>query len=217
MMAAKRIANCRTTRKRNCQRGLTLVEVVFVTFIILFFSFLVIPWCRYNRESARRASCANAVRQIGLACKQYAVDNKDQFPSNATTEARAVDCFALLTNQYMAPGKVYNCASDRSARSGATFEECTNSYCYVTLSEDGRRPLSESESSSQPLILDKGLEGNLGLPVTSRLHSKFSTAGTNPHYGEGANVYFVGGHVKWITKLLPEISDGTNGYILRPQ
>jgi competence protein ComGC len=158
---------------QTSRQALTLVEVVVVTVIIIILSILVVTWIRPRRE-ARMVSCANNVRQIGMACKQYAVDNNDAFPSGTVFNARAVDCFTLLTGSYLATGKIYNCPSDRTAIAGSTFTCGTNSYCYVTASQTGRIPLTEANAATQPLILDKGLEGTPNPPVIFNLQSLFS-------------------------------------------
>jgi prepilin-type processing-associated H-X9-DG protein len=209
----------RRTFRNRCQ-ALTLVEVVVVIIAIGLLSVLLTSAVSRARESARRSSCMSSTRCIGLAIKQYAVDNSDVFPpaSNGT----AVSGFCILTGAYLAAGRAYNCASDRAARPGSTFATCTNSYCYVTESADGKIPMSESNSSFQVLMLDKGLEGSPNASVLSRTNSSFSVSGSNPHQGEGGNAYFVGGHVKWIRKVGQEICgppviEGTNGFILRAQ
>jgi prepilin-type processing-associated H-X9-DG protein len=203
------------TSSASRSQELTPAEAFVMLVAIGVLIVLIIPSIHRAKESARRSSCMSNTRQLGLACKQYAVDCKDSFPP--ASNAVALSGFCMLTGSYLSAGKVYNCPSDLRARAGSTFAICTNSYCYVTASVDGKIPLTESCSSSQPLILDRGYEGTPNPSVESRTNSLFSVSGTNPHRGEGGNVYFVGGHVKWVPGLYPEISDGTNGFILRPQ
>jgi prepilin-type processing-associated H-X9-DG protein len=207
-----------TTPLQNRRQALTLVEIVVVTVAIAMLAILAVPFGIRYQESRRREACMNNARQIGLACKQWACDGSDRFPSGSVVSARAVDCFELMAKEkYIAAGAMFVCPSDRTARIGSFFTVCTNSYCYVTQTADGTGALSESESSSQPLVLDKSLDGTPNPSVESRTNSLFCTSGTSPHRGEGGNVYFVGGHVKWLAQLAPEISDGTNGFILRAQ
>jgi prepilin-type processing-associated H-X9-DG protein len=201
---------------QNRRRGLTLVEVVCVTVAILILCALLIPAIDRARESSRRTGCMGNHRQIGLALQQYAMDNSSSFPPASKGTAVSAFCGAL-TASYLAISTIYQCPSERTAKWGPTFATCTNSYCYVTESSDGKIPLTESNSCSQLLLLDRGYEGTPNPSVVSRTNFLFNASGTNPHRGVGGNMYFVGGHVKWAPGLWPEVSDGTNGYILRPQ
>jgi prepilin-type N-terminal cleavage/methylation domain-containing protein/prepilin-type processing-associated H-X9-DG protein len=55
----------------NCRRGLTLVELLVVFAIIGVLIGLLLPAVQMARESARRSSCANNLRQAGVAAKLH--------------------------------------------------------------------------------------------------------------------------------------------------
>jgi prepilin-type N-terminal cleavage/methylation domain-containing protein len=63
----------------NRSRGLTLIELLVVIAIIALLLALVLPAVQSAREVARRASCINNLRQIGVALASYE-SNEGEFP-----------------------------------------------------------------------------------------------------------------------------------------
>jgi prepilin-type N-terminal cleavage/methylation domain-containing protein/prepilin-type processing-associated H-X9-DG protein len=65
------------------RRGFTLIEILVVVAIIGVLVALLMPAINSARESARRTSCADNLRQIGLATQNY-VDAHQMYPSGRT-------------------------------------------------------------------------------------------------------------------------------------
>ena len=99
------------------QRGFTLVELLVVIAIIGVLIALLLPAIQQAREAARRASCTNNMKQIGLAFHTFH-DAKKAFPSAGTTTSNKIGGWSYYVRllPYMEYGGLYDTISNATTK-----------------------------------------------------------------------------------------------------
>ena len=100
------------------RRGFTLIELLVVIAIIALLAAILFPVFARARENARKSSCSNNMKQIGISMLQYVQDFDEVYPP---TNDGGAQFMPFLYVPYIKSAQVFKCPSQSTANIGGSY------------------------------------------------------------------------------------------------
>ena len=102
--------------QRSTQRGFTLIELLVVIAIIAILIAILLPAVQQAREAARRMSCQNNMKQLGLAMHNFH-DTYGNFPVGVTDDDMNNWGWGVYLLPYIEQNNIYDNMTTRAGSS----------------------------------------------------------------------------------------------------
>lgn len=198
------------------RRGFTLIELLVVIAIIAMLAAILFPVFARARENARKSSCQNNLKQIGVAAMQYIQDYDGYYPpGQPATSATPGDgmTFASFMQPYLKSMQIFTCPSgSRTSTTAIPGTAVDRRWEANSASSNPTGPWKFASAGSyganSNVVTFPGFS-SADIPETSKTFLAFDCAwyeaggltppllGALKRHLDGADFVFCDGHVKW--------------------
>lgn len=215
-------------RPKHGQQGVALQEMIVIVAVLALLIAMFLPAWRASKRRGGHVSCSNSVKQIGLAFRQWAMDNGDKYPmqvsvTNGGTKelvgnGAAYPHLRVLSNELNTP-KILVCWAD--TKRVEEMGKVMAAYALARGTNRGYTPpffptnfpvsyfVGVDAQPDRPKIL---LSGDANLTVGGKsAKSGLLSVWTNtpvawakplrPYHGEGGNILTVDGSVHQVGNM----------------
>lgn len=230
----------RTFWKRSFQRAsFTLIELLVVIAIIAILASFLLPALKNARDRAKQTTCANNLKQMGLAIHLYTTDWNDVMPCPTASAFGDAACWFYAVDPYLLriaasgnPTPQQKVATIKQDPIWLSFDSNVRTNWrtikmnrkLVGNEADGnpsagintpavtpqwRRITDVTKPTTTPLLCDGRMEETSNSIQKSQFEAWETFVGLR--HANGANILFVDGHVEWWVRGVPH-SGGIGGW-----